>query len=74
MPVILRLSTLFLRTLRDDPATMLNNPVPFITGDIAQMSFPGELETDCQVVITQADPGPMTIAGFFPNLEGNEPQ
>ena len=58
----------------NDPATMLNNPVPFITGDIAQMSFPGELETDCQVVITQADPGPMTIAGFFPNLEGNEPQ
>jgi hypothetical protein len=58
----------------NDPAVGLNNVIPFFTGDIAQMSFPGELETDCQVVITMSDPAPMTVAGFFPYMEGSEPQ
>ena len=58
---------------QNDPSVPLSIPAPFITGDIVQMSFPGDWEPDCRIQITMADPGPMTVVGIFPNLEGNEP-
>jgi hypothetical protein len=60
--------------MENNPAVGLSTPAPFITGDIPQMSFPGDWETDCRVQVTQPDPGPMTLVAMFPYMEGNEPQ
>jgi hypothetical protein len=56
-----------------DPTINLDNPPAIYTGDIAQMTFPGDYDTDCQILVRQADPAPMTVAGIFPYLTGNEP-
>ena len=56
-----------------NPIINLDNPPSIYTGDIAQMAFPGNDETDCQVLIRQTDPAPMTVAGIFPYMKGEEP-
>jgi hypothetical protein len=57
----------------NESSTPLGSPPAAFTGDVPRMSLRGDIESDCQIHIQQAQPFAMEVVGIFPLITTQEP-